>query len=84
LTFNKQYRQNLPKFDYNPDQLLHQYYEDFGGALLKAFDLLGDMGLVDSKIFIKTKVLKLKIGHKKKRCVVDCSNGVLEVSIKKD
>jgi len=49
LTFNKDYRQALPKFDYKPDDLLQIYYDTFGGTLLKAFDLLAEMGLVDSK-----------------------------------
>jgi len=62
LTFNKDYRQALPKFDYKPDDLLQIYYDTFGGTLLKAFDLLAEMGLVDK--------------NKKKRTYVDCSNGV--------
>jgi len=53
LVFNKKHRQNLPKFDYKAEELLHQYYEDFGGALQQAFDLLAEMGLVDSNFLTK-------------------------------
>jgi len=57
LVFNKDYRQHLPKFDYKPEDLLKIYYETFGGTLLKAFDLLAEMGLVDSKtIFFKIEI----------------------------
>ena len=62
LVFNKKHRQNLPKFDYKSEDLLRTYYEDFGGAIIDAFDLLAEMGLNDK--------------NKKKTVFIDCSNGV--------
>jgi len=62
LVFNGKYRQDLPKFDYNPKDLLQQYYDFFGNSILKAFDLLAEMGLRDKNF--------------KKKVVIDCSNGV--------
>jgi len=62
LVFNKKHRQDLPKFDYKAEELLHKYYEDFGGAIQQAFDLLTEMGLHDK--------------NKRKTVFIDCSNGV--------
>jgi len=60
--YSKQYRENLPKFDYSAEELLKHYYEHFGGTFLKVFELLSEMGLHDK--------------NKRKRTYVDCSNGV--------
>lgn len=67
----------MPKFDYNPEDLLKIYYDHFGGTLLQVFELLAELGLVDSKYQSSSwGIIIIIIENKKKRTYVDCSNGV--------